>query len=890
MSDFFTLQGSIDLNTDAIHISAVANSVDPVTGRPILTHVNRVGGTNRTFAGLEAEFDAQIAAHEVEHANQIAAHELEHDNQIAAHEAEFDGQISTQQTAFNGLISVLGPSITEWTFTTGGQLSNPSQAALYPLNGNYYSWTGDYPHDVAPGTDPTLVGSGYVPRTDVVLRSDLAAPGGSGLIGDFHSVTDKKFAGGASPANTSAQNDAAFRAAEAKAGKDPIYVPQGVFQLTTPRSFDPECYYYGPGKLRFDKAEVWRRGGSAGSLSEKYTIPYEWDDISQMRVTINDVNQTITLFQPRTVEAPPSTPSDTVKILAINGTFQLGTVPVSPLSFNSPDGARNLDGYVPYQPGGNTPRPQGNTFVGPSAGEQMLDGNGNIMIGQAAGLSAVTGDGNILMGPQSLYRALNPNRNVMLGNVTGELATGTCDDNTAIGHAAMGKLGANTVGNTAVGSSALGDAGPTKYAVAVGHRAAGNGVEFDQYGSIAIGAFCMASNRTPYNLGIGYRALGGGGGPGVTGTRNVAIGHSSLLDATSAHDNVLLGTDTGHAGTTFNYCVAVGTSALFSNIGVSELTAVGHESLYANDGGLRNTGVGAYTIRSNSSGNDNTALGWSGLKLTTGSGNTSVGSRTQEQTTTGGNNSTLGFEAGRNITTGSANTFVGTRAGREAGATNDNVGVGSDALQVLTSGATNTAIGRSSLRFMQDTTNATTLTNCTGVGANAKVSGNNQVQIGDSVTTTYVYGTVQNRSDERDKTDVRDTELGIEFIMGLRPVDGRWDMRDDYWEEYDEQVGVDAEGQPVFETKRRQIPKDGSRARQRKHHWFIAQEVKALCDSLGVEFGGYQDHSINGGCDVLSLGYDEFIPPITKAIQQCWQRMDDIERRLDKLDPPEVSS
>ena len=175
MSDFLDLQGAKDLNTDAIHIGAVANSVDPVTGLPILTHVNRVGGTNRTFAGLEAEFDAQIAAHEVEH-----------DNQIAAHEAEFDGQMSTQQTAFNGLISVLGPSITEWTFTTGGQLSNPSQAALYPLNGNYYSWTGDYPHDVAPGTDPTVV-AGYVPRTDVLLRSELAGEYGSSLIGNTES-------------------------------------------------------------------------------------------------------------------------------------------------------------------------------------------------------------------------------------------------------------------------------------------------------------------------------------------------------------------------------------------------------------------------------------------------------------------------------------------------------------------------------------------------------------------------------------------------------------------------------------------------------------------------------------------------------------------------------
>ena len=80
------------------------------------------------------------------------------------------------------------------------------------------------------------------------------------------------------------------------------------------------------------------------------------------------------------------------------------------------------------------------------------------------------------------------------------------------------------------------------------------------------------------------------------------------------------------------------------------------------------------------------------------------------------------------------------------------------------------------------------------------------------------------------------------------------------------------------------VPKDGSRARTRKHHWFIAQEVKELCDKLGVDFGGYQDHSVNGGCDVKTLGYDEFIPPTVKAVQQCWMRLDELEKRIAKLE------
>ena len=135
MSDFLDLQGAKDLNVDAIHIGAVANSVDPVTGAAIDTHVNRVGGTDYTLQGFW---------------------------------------------------NALGPIVMPWTSVTGGTLTQPNQAFLHPANGNYYSWTGEFPKVVAPGTDPTAVG-GYVPRTDVVLRGELAGDGGAGLIGIYQS-------------------------------------------------------------------------------------------------------------------------------------------------------------------------------------------------------------------------------------------------------------------------------------------------------------------------------------------------------------------------------------------------------------------------------------------------------------------------------------------------------------------------------------------------------------------------------------------------------------------------------------------------------------------------------------------------------------------------------
>lgn len=176
-----------------------------------------------------------------------------------------------------------------------------------------------------------------------------------------------------------------------------------------------------------------------------------------------------------------------------------------------------------------------------------------------------------------------------------------------------------------------------------------------------------------------------------------------------------------------------------------------------------------------------------------------------------------------------------------------------------------TALRVDAPKLKQDGTKFDALSNCTDIGYQAHVTGLNQVQIGNSAATTYVYGTFQNHSNVLEKTEIQDTALVLNFIMGLRPVDGRWDQHED-------NISFDEEGNST------RLEKDGSKKRSRLHHWFIAQEVKELCDRLGLDSGGYQDHSLLGGSDVLSLGYDEFIPPIVKAIQETKIRLDDFKR------------
>lgn len=96
-----------------------------------------------------------------------------------AEEDEYNQRDGVISPTVRGAIKALGPVVTAWTFTTGGTLNHPNEAALNPADGNYYGWTGTFPKVVAPGADPTPPGSGYVPRTDVVLRGELESGGAS---------------------------------------------------------------------------------------------------------------------------------------------------------------------------------------------------------------------------------------------------------------------------------------------------------------------------------------------------------------------------------------------------------------------------------------------------------------------------------------------------------------------------------------------------------------------------------------------------------------------------------------------------------------------------------------------------------------------------------------
>ena len=278
-------------------------------------------------------------------------------------------------------------------------------------------------------------------------------------------------------------------------------------------------------------------------------------------------------------------------------------------------------------------------------------------------------------------------------------------------------------------------------------------------------------------------------------------------------------------------------------------------------GHVSNTAIGSLTLQSSDLSIGNTALGYGALKLTEGDKNTAVGAYAMELNTQGFDNVAVGESSLYNNLDGDGNTAIGRAA-----------------LNLNTSRDNNTAIGKNAL-----STN-TLYSNCTGLGANASfLNGDNQVQLGDSSTTTYVYNTVNSRSDLRDKTEVRNTVLGLDFINELRPVDYKWDMREDYRAEKPTQGELSDEDFKILidewleSCKVENLNHDGTHIRTRYHHGLIAQEVQDIIEASGVDFGGFQDHKVNGGGDVLSLGYTELIAPMIKAIQELTARINVLE-------------
>lgn len=171
--------------------------------------------------------------------------------------------------------------------------------------------------------------------------------------------------------------------------------------------------------------------------------------------------------------------------------------------------------------------------------------------------------------------------------------------------------------------------------------------------------------------------------------------------------------------------------------------------------------------------------------------------------------------------------------------------------------------------------------NCVGIGNGVETSGNNEIQLGDSSQTVYAFAPLQIRSDLRDKVEVKECSLGLDFILSLKPIDYKWNPREDYIEkivtEYEVEE-INDKGEKVLVKKYNiefiEHENDGSKTRNRVHHGLPAQSL------IGTGFGGIQDHKINGGKNVLTLAYEEFTAPLIKAIQEQQKMINELKKEI----------
>ena len=202
--------------------------------------------------------------------------------------------------------------------------------------------------------------------------------------------------------------------------------------------------------------------------------------------------------------------------------------------------------------------------------------------------------------------------------------------------------------------------------------------------------------------------------------------------------------------------------------------------------------------------------------------------------------------AGQTLTTASYTVAIGENAlyAVNAGA---NVAVGREAGSALVSGTNNILIG----------TNAQATT----------TSVSNQITLGDaSIATLRCQVTsITALSDARDKKDVVDLPVGLEFINKLRPVKFTWDMRQPA------EPQLDADGNPIVVGKI-DILDAG----------FIAQELMEVEDTEGV--ADWLQLTYRDNPDQLEATQGRLIPILVKAIQELSVENKALAARLTALE------
>ena len=385
----------------------------------------------------------------------------------------------------------------------------------------------------------------------------------------------------------------------------------------------------------------------------------------------------------------------------------------------------------------------------------------------------------------------------------------------------------------------------------------------------------------------------------TSGTSNLRLGvNAGNSIASGGNYNVALGDEAGTAITTGDRNVAVGFEAGKSISTGGENVAIGYQALATEDGNGLNIAIGSEALENLNAGADayNVAVGHNaGKNVTTGAANVIIGANAGDAITDGNNNvaigrnalganqqgdrnvaigtealfnanpsgdvdlqnTAVGYNAGYNLTTGTDNTLIGTHAASGDSITGvNNTCVGAAAGHALTSGDNNLLLGHDAGRAASPSGNITT--------------SNNIVCLGDDNTNSlFCSDTSISSSDSRDKADITDFNVGLNWVKDLRPVTYKWDKRSWYGTE-EEPYGTP----------------DGSKKESKVNIGFLAQEVIEVEKANG--FGDSADTMLT--CNITEDGqrygmkYERLVPVLVNAIKELSAKNDALEARIKKLE------
>jgi trimeric autotransporter adhesin len=465
-----------------------------------------------------------------------------------------------------------------------------------------------------------------------------------------------------------------------------------------------------------------------------------------------------------------------------------------------------------------------NTFFGYRAGD-VDNGNNNCGFGFNALLSNTDGIDNVAIGSETLRLNTTGNQNIAIG---------------------FQSLRANTIGNSNIG---------------IGRWALTNNISGAE--NIAIGRSALESNTTGNrNIAFSYAALvaNTSGSDNIangyrtlffntTGESNMASGYQALFYNETGNNNIANGYEALKGNTTGSNNIANGYKALNINNTGNNNFASGYEALITSQAVDNNIAIGYQAIRGNLFGSNNIALGYRSLyENNSGDYNIAGGHSALYSNYVGNNNIALGRRALEFNTQGNNNIAIGARALEATTNTDYNTAIGAFALQTPSTGFHNTAIGYSSDVTLVSANNATAL------GYNATAPASNYVRVGNTAVTAIVGNVAFSPSDGRFKTNVQTTVPGLDFIMGLRPVTYHFEKA-----KYSRFIGEKQDENYVLKLQKQD-------AENKTSTGFIAQEVEQLAKNLNYDFDGL--YKPQNDKDAYGLGYQQFVTPLIKAVQE----------------------